>query len=73
MIKIVTVKTSIDDKYSTIEFKRDERSEGNLYNSKLEAGNTGDLNIRIKILKSHCTSSGILTVNGYNDKYNITT
>ena len=68
----VTGKTSIEDKYSTIEFKDIKDLKADLYNSKLEAGNTGNLNIESKYSKVTALSSGILTVNGYNDKYNIT-
>jgi hypothetical protein len=64
-------KTAIEDKYSTIEFKDIRDLKADLYNSKLEAGNTGDLNIESKYSKITAVSSGILTVNSYNDKYSI--
>ena len=64
-------RTVIEDKYSTIEFKDTRDLKADLYNSKLEAGNTGDLNIESKYSKITALSSGILTVNGYNDKYSI--
>lgn len=64
-------RTVIEDKYSTIEFKDIRDLKADLYNSKLEAGNTGDLNIESKYSKVTALSSGILTVNGYNDKYSI--
>jgi hypothetical protein len=64
-------KTAIEDKYSTIELKDTRDLKADLYNSRLEAGNTGDLNIESKYSKVTAVSSGILTVNGYNDKYSI--
>jgi hypothetical protein len=67
----VSGRTVIEDKYSTIEFKDTRDLKADLYNSKLEAGNTGDLNIESKYSKVTALSSGILTVNGYNDKYSI--
>jgi len=64
-------KTGIKDKYSTIEFKDMKDINVDLYNSKLEAGNTGDMKIESKYSKVTTASSGTLDINSYNDKYSI--
>ena len=64
-------KSDIKDKYSTIEFKDMKDISADLYNSKLEAGNTGDLKIETKYSKVTIASSGNLDVNSYNDNYTI--
>jgi len=64
-------KARIVDKYSTIEFKDIKDLSADLYNSKLEAKNTGDLNIESKYSKVTAISSGKLEINSYNDKYSI--
>ena len=56
----VTGKTEIEDKYSTIEFKDMKDLKADLYNSKFEAGNTGDLKIESKYSKVTAVSSGNL-------------
>jgi hypothetical protein len=63
--------TEINDKYSTIEFKDLKDLKADLYNSKIEAGNTGNLRIDSKYSKFTSASSGILEINSYNDKFNI--
>ena len=45
-------KTEIEDKYSTIEFKDMKDLKADLYNSKLEAANTGNLSIGFEVFKS---------------------
>jgi len=42
-----------------------------LYNSKLDAANTGNLKIESKYTKVNALSSGSLEINSYNDKYSI--
>jgi hypothetical protein len=64
-------KTDIKDKYSTIEFKDMKDLKADLYNSKLEAANTGNLKIESKYTKVNALSSGSLEINSYNDKYSI--
>jgi len=64
-------KTDIKDKYSTIEFKDMKDLKADLYNSKLEAANTGNLKIESKYTKVNMLSSGSLEINSYNDKYSI--
>jgi hypothetical protein len=64
-------RTAIEDKYSTIEFEDTRDLKADLYNSKFEAGNTGDLNIESKYSRVTALSTGILTVNSYNDIYSI--
>ena|SRR5664280_225618 len=64
-------RTTIDDKYSDIELKDTRDLKADLYNSKFEAGNTGDLNIESKYSRVTALSTGILTVNSYNDNYSI--
>ena len=65
-------KTEIEDKYSTIEFKEMKDLKADLYNSKLEAANTGNLNIGSKYSKVTAVSSANLNIDSYNDTYNIT-
>lgn len=65
-------KARIVDKYSTIEFKDIKDLSSDLYNSKLEAKNGGNLNIESKYSKVTAVSSGNLEINSYNDKYSIT-
>jgi hypothetical protein len=65
-------KAEITDKYSTIEFKDMKDLKADLYSSKLEAGNTGNLNILSKYTKFTAESSGRLEADSYNDKFNIT-
>ena len=67
----LTGRTVLEYKYSTIEFKDIKDLKADLYNSKFEAGNSGDLNIESKYSKVTLLSSGILAINSYNDKYNI--
>jgi hypothetical protein len=62
-------KAEITDKYSTIEFKNTKDINANLYNSRLDADNTGNLSIESKYSKVTIETSGNLDVNGYNDKY----
>ena len=64
-------KSEIKDKYSTIEFKNMQDIKADLYNSKLEAVNTGDMKIESKYSKVTAVSSGNLDLNSYNDKYSI--
>jgi hypothetical protein len=64
-------KTTIGDKYSTMEFKEMQDVTADLYSSKLEAGNIGNLKIESKYSKFTSTASGILDINSYNDKYSI--
>ena len=64
-------KTEIEDKYSTIEFKEMKDIKADLYNSKLEATNTGNMVIVSKYTKVTAASSGNLDIDSYNDKYNI--
>jgi len=64
-------RTTIKDNYSAIEFKDTRDLKADLYNSKFEAGNTGDLNIESKYSRVTALSTGILTVNSYNDNYSI--
>jgi hypothetical protein len=64
-------RTTIEDKYSAIEFKDTRDLKADLYNSKFEAGNTGDLNIESKYSKVTALSTGILIVDSYNDNYSI--
>jgi hypothetical protein len=63
--------TEITDKYSTIELKEIKDLKADLYNSKLETGNTGNLKIESKYSKVTTLSSGIIDINSYNDKYSI--
>jgi hypothetical protein len=65
-------KTELEDKYSTIEFKDMKDLIADLYNSKLEATNLGNLNIESKYSKVTAVTSGNLEINSYNDKYSIT-
>jgi hypothetical protein len=65
-------KAEITDKYSTIEFKDIKDLRADLYNSKLDAGNCGNLEIESKYSKIMCKTSGDLGINGYNDKYSFT-
>lgn len=62
-------KAEIEDKYSTMEFKEMKDVKADLYNSKLEAGNTGNLKMDSKYSKITTTESGNLEINSYNDKY----
>jgi co-chaperonin GroES (HSP10) len=64
-------KARIVDKYSTIEFSDIKDLSADLYNSKLEAKNAGDLNIDSKYSKVTAISAGKLEINSYNDKYSI--
>jgi hypothetical protein len=64
-------KARIVDKYSTIEFRDIKDLSADLYNSKLEAKSTGDLNIESKYSKVTAISSGKLEINSYNDNYSI--
>ncbi len=62
----------IADKYSTIELNDTKKIKAALYNSKLNAGNCGNINIESKYSRVNFTSCESLSVNGYNDNYNIT-
>lgn len=61
----------ITDKYSTIELKEMKDVKADLYNSKLETGNTGNLKVESKYSKVTTLSSGRLDIDSYNDKYSI--
>ncbi|HKK41574.1 MAG TPA: hypothetical protein VJ963_04130 [Bacteroidales bacterium] len=63
-------KTEITDKYSTIEFKDINDLKANLYNSRLNGGNSGDLDIESKYSRITFRTTGNIKINGYNDKYN---
>jgi hypothetical protein len=64
--------TEIEDKYSTIEFKKMKDLRADLYNSKLEADGTGNVKAESKYSKFTAASSERLDINSYNDKYSIT-
>jgi hypothetical protein len=66
-------RTEITDKYSTIEFKEMKDIKADLYNSKLEATNTGSMKIVSKYSKVTTLSAGNLDIDSYNDKYSIPT
>ena len=66
-------RTEITDKYSTIVFKEMKDVKGDLYNSKLEATNTGIMKIISKYSKVVTLSAGNLDIDSYNDKYDIPT
>lgn len=66
-------RTELEDKYSTIEFKEMKDLKADLYNSKLEAANTGNLKIGSKYSKVTAVSSGNLDIDSYNDTYTIPT
>ena len=61
----------ISDKYSTMEFSNTKNIRANIYSSKLNAGNSGNINIVSKYSRVNIKSCKTLTVNAYNDKYNI--
>jgi len=65
-------KAEIKDKYSTIDFKDMKDIRADLYNSRLEAENTGNLKIDSKYSKVTAVTSGILDIGSYNDKYSFT-
>jgi hypothetical protein len=65
-------KAELTDKYSTIEFNNISDMQANLYNSRLDGGNCGNLNIGSKYSRITFKSSGNLEIDGYNDKYNFT-
>ncbi len=62
-------KTEITDKYSTIEFKDVNDLKANLYNSRLDGGNTGELDIESKYSRIAFRTTGNIKIDGYNDKY----
>jgi hypothetical protein len=64
-------KAEIEDKYSTIEFKDTKDIKAELYNSKMDAANTGNMKIESKYTKVTATSSGSLDIDSYNDQYSI--
>jgi hypothetical protein len=66
-------RTELEDKYSTIEFKEMKDLKADLYNSKLQAANTGNLKIGSKYSKVTAVSSGNLDIDSYNDTYTIPT
>ncbi len=63
-------KAEITDKYSTMEFKNMKDVRANIYNSRLDAGDCGNLQIQSKYSKVTFSNTGDLNINGYNDKYN---
>ncbi len=65
-------KASLTDKYSTIEFRDISDMKANLYNSRLNGGNSGDLDIQSKYSKVTFKTSGKVDINGYNDNYTFT-
>ncbi|MFH0843695.1 MAG: hypothetical protein V1903_13905 [Bacteroidota bacterium] len=67
----VVSNAEITDKYGTIEFRDMKDIKANLYNSKLSAGNTGDLNIESKYSRVNLASCGKISSISYNDKYEI--
>jgi hypothetical protein len=62
----------IDDKYSTVEFKEMKDLTVTLYNSKLDAGNIGNLNIESKYSRVTALNAGKVDIESYNDKYSFT-
>jgi len=65
----VTSRVDLTDKYSTITFHDINDLNANLYNSKLTAGNSGDILFETKYSEVTLASCGNITVNSYNDKY----
>jgi len=70
--KNVQGRLEIKDKYSKIEFNDLKNVTANLYNSDLEAANTGNLKVDSKYSKVKSGVAGKIEVNGYNDKYTFT-
>lgn len=64
-------KTDIVDKYSTMEFKDMKDMKADLYSSKLEAANLGNLNIVSKYSKFTAASAGRVDIDAYSDKFEI--
>ena len=64
-------RTEITDKYSTIVFKEMKDIKADLYNSKLEATNTGNMKIDSKYTKVTVLSTGNLDIDSYNDNFSI--
>jgi hypothetical protein len=67
----VNGKTTLTDKYSTIEFKDLKDVKAELYNSKVDAANTGKFEIESKYSRINALSSGSLNIESYNDKIGI--
>jgi len=65
----VNGKASIVDKYSTLEFKDMKDVEADLYNSKVQAKNTGNLKIVSKYCKFSAETTGNLNIDSYNDNF----
>ena len=68
----VTADIKLIDKYSTIEFNDTKDIKADLYNSRLDIDNAGDLVIESKYSKINIGSAGRIEINSYNDKYGIT-
>jgi hypothetical protein len=64
-------KTELEAKYSTIEFKDLKDVNANLYNTKLDLQNCGNMKIESKYSKITAVTSGVLVIDSYNDKYTI--
>jgi hypothetical protein len=68
----VNGKTTLTDKYSTIEFKEMQELTADLYSSKVDVKGTADLKVESKYSKFTSLVSGTVDINGYSDKYSIT-
>lgn len=62
---------TLDDKYSTMEFKDISDLKATLYSSKFESGKAGVINVDTKYTRFVAASCSGLTVESYNDKYSI--
>jgi hypothetical protein len=67
----VSSSAEITDRYSTLEFSDMKDLRVSLYNSKVNAGNTGNITIVSKYSRISLASCGRLSANSYNDKYEI--
>jgi len=69
--KSLSTPVELNDKYSTIEFGDIKGLRADIYNTKFNAGNSGDVSFESKYSRVTMVSCGKLTANSYNDKFNI--
>lgn len=67
----ISGKTELEAKYCTLEFKDLKDLNAVLYNTNLDAKNTGNMKIDSKYSKIAAVKSGTLVIDSYNDKYTI--
>ena len=67
--KNVNEKIEIVAKYSTLEFKAMKDVQADLYNTTVEAGHIGNLNVVSRYSRFRAGNAGDLNIDAYNDKY----